>query len=49
MNKGANFRLCHHLKPSSVLDGLEDDLIYLLISGVRNRMKIKRVFKVGRI
>ena len=25
MNKGANFRLFHHLKPSSILDSLEND------------------------
>ena len=44
-NKGGHFRLSHHLKLSSIHSSLKNDLL----SGVRKRIKIKRVFKIERI
>ena len=45
MNKGANFRLSHHLKPSSLLDGLENDFDLFIDKWCKKENKNKESFQ----
>ena len=45
MNKGDNFRLSHHLKPSSVLDGLENDFDLFIDKWCKKENKSKESFQ----
>ena len=45
MNKGANFRLSHHLKPSSVLVGLENDFDLFIDKWCKKENKNKESFQ----
>ena len=45
MNKGANFRLSHHLKPSSVLDGLENNFDLFIDKWCKKENKNKESFQ----
>ena len=46
MNKGANFRLSHHLKPSSILDSLENDFDLFIDKWCKKENKNKEFSKL---
>ena len=45
MNKGDNFRCSHHLKPSNVLDGLENDFDLFIDKWCKKENKNKESFQ----